>query len=79
MKSSTHKIKTIAVLWFRLYLHVKLDKQNIILFNWKHCSSLPRAEQSRRTEREQETEREREVCAHCDSKTSHGSPAILRN
>ncbi len=43
---------TIAVLWFRLYLHVKLEKQHNICFNWKCCSFLPCAEQCRCTERE---------------------------
>ncbi len=33
IKSNTHKIKTIAVLWFRLLLHVKLEKQHNIWFN----------------------------------------------
>ncbi len=81
MKSNTHKIKTIAVLWFRLYLHVKLEKQhNICLTELKRCSALcrtlsrrrererercARAERSRRRERE----REREVCARWTEQT----------
>ncbi len=66
---------TIAVLWFWIYLHVKLEKQaTISVFNWiKLCSSLPRAEQklSRCREREmcecarwtetEQTRRERDV------------------
>ncbi len=72
MKSNTHKIKTIAVLWFRLYLHVKLEKQ-LCLTELKRCSSLPAARWERERERERERcaraeqsrhrEREREVCA----------------
>ncbi len=57
---------TIAVLWFWLYLHVKLEKQaTYYLFNWiKLCSSLLHAEQklSRCRMRERESERERCVC-----------------
>ncbi len=48
MKSNTHKIMTISVLWFRLYLHVKLEKQATLylcLTELKRCSSLPCAEQ----------------------------------
>ncbi len=48
MKSNTHKIMTIAVLWFRLYLHVQLEKQATLylcLTELKRCSSLPCAEQ----------------------------------
>ncbi len=41
MKSN--KIKTIAVLWFRLYLHVKLEKQHNICFKWKRLLSLCRS------------------------------------
>ncbi len=58
MKSNTHKIMTIAVLWFRLYLHVKLEKQhNICVFNWKRCWT-------------EQTQREKDVCVRWDSKTS---------
>ncbi len=39
MKSNTHNIKAIAVLWFQLYLHVKLEKQHNILFDWECCTS----------------------------------------
>ncbi len=58
-ESNTHKIKTIAVLLFRLCLHVKLEKQATLylcLTKLKRCSSLLCAEQklSRRTERERE-------------------------
>ncbi len=55
-----HKIKTIAVLWFRLYLHVKLNKQATLylcLTELKRCSCLPRAEQKLNIERERERER----------------------
>ncbi len=63
MKSNTHNIKAITVLWFRLYLHVKLEKQHNILFDWEFCTSAPACW----TEL---THREREVCARWDSKTS---------
>ncbi len=54
---------TIAVLWFWLYLHVKLENQAISVFNWiKLCSSLPCAEQKLSRCRERERERERCVC-----------------
>ncbi len=62
MKSNTHKIKTIAVLWFQLYLYVKLESNIISVFNWiKAYSSLCRALNRRR-----EREREREVCVRTE-------------
>ncbi len=68
MKSNTHKIKTIAVLWFRLYLHVKLEKQHNICVHWISAAPLSAArwadaEREREREREREEERERGVCA----------------
>ncbi len=64
-------IKTIAVLLFRLCLHVKLEKQATLylcLTKLKRCSSLLCAEQklSRSTERE----RARERCEHAEQKLS---------
>ncbi len=57
---------TIAVLWFWLYLHVKLEKQaTISVFNWiKLCSSLPCAEQKLSS-----AERERDVYARAEIET----------
>ncbi len=54
MKSNTHKIKTIAVLWFRLYLHVKLEKQHN-MFNWIKALLLSAA----RWRETEQTQRER--------------------
>ncbi len=64
MKSNTHKIKTIAVLWFRLYLHVKLEKQHNICvkFNWIKALLLSTARWERNWA-DAERERERGVCA----------------
>ncbi len=57
------------MLWFRLYLHVKLEKQhNICLTELKRCPSLCCA-LSRRREREREREKEREVCARWTEQT----------
>ncbi len=62
MKSNTHKIKIIAVLWFRLYLHVKLEKQHKSVFNWIKVLLLS-ADRWRETEQMQrERKRERERC-----------------
>ncbi len=55
IKKATHEIKTIAVLRFRLYLHVKLEKH--IAFNWKRKAQLLSAARGNRKDAEWERER----------------------
>ncbi len=69
MKSNnTHKTKTNRVLWFRLYLHVKLEKQHNLCFNWTGCSSQALTEQSRC--------RERAACALISRHTSDNRDSL---
>ncbi len=82
---------TIAVLWFRLYLHVKLEKHaTISVFNWIKLCSAARWTETDQTLRERErcvcvrTEQklirrwEREVCVRAGKARPHAAvPAIL--